>query len=339
VSLRTARRWVTETSLIAARSAAPLIPSMFLRVGEGLIAAAGPHAPRLAAIVRGNMTAAGVYDREVFRGYFRHVGRHLSNAMRMLGAPSRPEEVAAMAREQIDVDESIRHLRDAVGAGRGAVVAAPHVCNYVLTLVRLRMEIPIWVYLRWSKNERKRRLKQAWCEAAGLPVIVEPPDAANPTARAAACVAALQQGKALVMTPDIAQKDKDRGIGVEVLGHRAMLPTGPASIAMLAEAPIVSVFGRTDGPRHTITAMPGIGVPSVSRADGGRREALRRALQVWADGFTSFVRQSPAAWFLWADSRWTRVFRGDARFGGPVLGRTREGRSVAMTEALPEFQR
>lgn len=285
---------------------------------ERFMAAAGHRLPVIGALVRSNLEAAGLYSREIRRAYFAQVGVHLANSLRILKFRSRPERVAELARAQIGIDASVSHLREALAMGRGAIVAAPHVCNYVLTLVRLNQETPITVYLRWSHDERKREMKLAWCRASGLPVILEAPDAANPTARAAACVEALRGGAALVMTPDIAQKDSDKGVPVRMLRRQPCLPSGPASIAMLADAPIVPVFGRLEGHRHIITARAPIMVEHLSRAEGGRRMALHRAMQRWADGFSEFLEAFPPAWFLWADSRWTRVFRGDSRYQGEL---------------------
>lgn len=303
---------------------------------ERFMAIVGGRLPVLGAHVRANLRAAGLFTPDVHKAYFEQVGVHLANALRILKFQSRPERVSELARAQIAVDASITQLRDALAAGRGAIVAAPHVCNYVLTLVRLNQEIPITVYLRWSSDERKRELKHAWCRAAGLPVILEAPDAANPAARAAACVEALHYGAALVMTPDIAQKDSDKGVPVRLLGRKPCLPSGPASIAMLAEAPIVPVFGRLEGRRHVITVAPPIFVQSLSRAEGGRRMALHRAMQIWADGFAEFLAAFPQAWFLWADSRWTRVFGGDIRYLGELPGPSEGGSPATSSQSALE---
>lgn len=314
--MRRARRFFTEKSLTAARAVTPFLPDSSIRTMQWFLSRGAAHAPVLRQLVKSNMQSAGVWRVGLASAYFDQVANHLASALRMLRFENRPAEAAELVREQIDVDSSIDHLRAVLHNGKGAVVAAPHVCNYVLTLARLNMEVPICVYLRWSKNERKRDLKHAWCRAAGLPVILEPPDHANPASRAAACVDALRDGRALVMTPDIAQKDDDKGLPVRLLKGQAILPAGPAAIAMLAEVPIVPVFGMLQGRQHVICAHEPITVRSRTRAEGGRFAATQEAMQHWADHFDSFVRRWPEAWFLWADSRWTRVFQHDPRFGG-----------------------
>ncbi|MBN2563861.1 MAG: hypothetical protein JXQ75_23345 [Phycisphaerae bacterium] len=338
MSLRAGRRWLTAKASYGARAMAPIVPRWAIDVAEWWMRRTGPTWPVLARIVRENMRSAGVYDRDVFRDYFAQVALHLSNAMRIFRLARRDGAVAGLAREHVDVDGSVSHIHQALERGRGAIVVPAHVCDYVLTLARLNQEVPVRVYLRWSDDEHNREMKRNWCEATGLGVILEPASAADPASRAAACVEALRGGTVLVMTPDIAQKS-NKGVAVQLLGREVYLPTGPASIAMLAEAPLVPVFGRlvrgaphlARGVRahgscspptsrlgafekHVIYANEPIFVEALSRAEGGRRTAIRRAMQSWADRFEAFLRECPQAWFLWGDSRWRRVFLADPRY-------------------------
>ena len=318
MTFRSFRRWIATETLAAGRSLAPFLPASAIAATEWAVGGISAHLPVMASLVARNMRSAGVYNEACFRAYFAQVALHLANSARIFKWAENRERLAHLIRSQVQLDPSVGHLREVLAAGKGAVVAAPHVCNYVFTLARLNMEVPLAVYLRWSPNQHKIRMKRQWCEAVGLPVILEPPDQANPTSRAAACVDALRSGRALVMTPDIAQKDRDKGVGVQILGHSACLPAGPASIAMLAEAPIVPVFGRVSGKMHTIYASAPLLVSPRTRAEGGRNAALREVMQVWADQFTAFARACPQAWFLWGDSRWTRVFRGDPRYAATL---------------------
>lgn len=315
--LRELRRWLTTTAKHTGLALVPRVSPRWLDRLERAVARAGPVTPVLAHQVMTNMRAAGVYSKQTIDGHFQQVARHLLNAVRIFRAQFEPQWVGNLARREVAVDESVIALRSSLAAGRGAVIAPPHVCNYVLTVVRLSQEIPVAVYLRWSKDERKRAIKEAWCKAAGLEVILEPANAADPTSRAAACVDVLRAGKALVMTPDIVQK-AGRGTRVTLFGRQVDLPSGPASIAMLAETPLVPIFGRVRDHVHTIVAKPALRVESLSRAQGGRSAAMRAVMQVWADQFAEFLRDDPATWFLWADSRWTRFFHGDPRYSTPV---------------------
>lgn len=314
-ALRNTRRWITANTVHTACRLAPGLPFPVANALQGILERGGPLMPVLARIVERNMRAAGVYDRAVFRGYFREVARHLANGLRIFKLHARPEAVVGLARREVDVDATIAIAHEAMQQGRGAILAPAHNCNYLISLTRLRQDLPFWVYLRWSADQRKLDLKRRWCRAAGLDVIIEPPNVGNPAARAALCVDALREGRLLIMTPDIAQKSSE-GVEVQWLDRRAYLPTGPASLAMLAEVPIIPLFGYERAGTYVVYLEEPIAVPSLSRAEGGRKEAVRRAMQTWADGFSKFIRNSPQAWFLWGDSRWTRVLEGDPRYGG-----------------------
>jgi len=259
------------------------------------------------------MRAAGVYSDDAFRAYFEQVAQHLANAVRIFRLRGRAGAVDHMALDQIDLDETMQHLKDAASSGRGVLLAPAHTVNFVLTLTRVNQEIPVCVFLRWSRDARKLRLKQEWCEAAGLKVVMEPASSLSATNRAAVCVDALRGGAVLAIAPDVAQK-AGRGAAVDVFGRRAYLPTGAAGIAQLAESPIVPLFGRLEGGRQVLYAEPPITVERLRREAGGRKAALQQAIQKWATLFEGFVRRCPAAWFLWGDNRWTRVFQGDPKY-------------------------
>jgi lauroyl/myristoyl acyltransferase len=299
------------------QAVSPALPLSLINVIEWSLGRITPSLPVLAKMARDNMRAAGVYDASHVREYFHQAALHFANGLRVFRLAHKRDRVLQLARDQIDLDPSFDKLRELHARGQGAVLAPAHTCNYVLTLARLNLDVPICVYLRWSKHQQRVEMKRKWCEATGLQVIMEPPSSANPTARAALCVEALREGKILAMTPDLAQKEPE-GIGVQAFGRRLFLPTGPASIAMLAEVPMIPVFGRLSGDRQVLYSTDPIGVVSLSRAEGGRKAGIQRAMQTWTDQFASFIREFPAAWFLWCDSRWTRVFRDDPEYAQPI---------------------
>lgn len=314
---RPLRQSLARRLSFTATALAPRLPDGAARAAERVIRAAAPHLPVLAAMVEKNMRSAGFPARETARAYFAQMAHHFATALRIFRAADNPLAVARLAQSEIDVEPSITELATLLRGAGGLVIAPPHVCNYLLTLVRLNQVVPLSVYLRWSKDERRRAMKERWCRAAGLQVILEPPSAADPTSRAMACVESVREGRALVMTPDLAMK-AEQGIGVSVLGRRVFLPSGPASIAMLAGVPLIPVFGRFKDGRHQIYAAESVRVPMLKRADGGRQVALQWATQRWADAFETFLLASPHAWFFWGDKHWTRAFSGDERYVQPL---------------------
>lgn len=284
--------------------------------------------PVLSRVVEQNMRAAGVYNRSVFRAHFDQVARHLLNGLRIRRLHRYDGAVAMLARREVELDPSVALIQEMTENGRGALLTPAHCCNYLVSLARLRQNIPVHIYLRWSRDQWKVDMKRQWCEAAGLDVIIEPPSAVNPAARAAVCVDALREGKILAITPDIAQKASE-GTPVRWLNRQAYLPTGPASLAMLAEVPMIPLFARYRSETQVLYFEEPIMVDFLTRNEGGRPEAIRRAMQKWSDGFSNFIRNTPEAWFLWGDSRWTRVLRGDPKYAGET---------DACTEAVNQIQ-
>lgn len=340
------RRWLTAGATRATWKLAPIVPATAIDVLEHVLGRIGPRLPVLARMVETNMRAAGVYDRAAFDEYFRQVALHLANAARIFrNRRGGGAAISEIAQREIVPDATIEYAHHAAKQGRGAIIVPAHACNFLISLARLGQDLPICIFLRWSKDRHRLDMKRQWCEAAGLEVIVEPQNATDPTSRAAACIDAVREGKLLVITPDIAQRRTD-GVPVQWLGRTAYLPAGPAALAMLAEVPMIPLFAKlgtasgdttppcgtgyqpvrasTDRPIHIPTFENPITVERLSRAEGGRKEAIRRAMQTWADGFARFIRDCPQAWLLWGDSRWTRVFRGDLKYAGEAGESTAE---------------
>lgn len=333
---RNLRRWLTAGAAHATWKMAPIAPRVAIDAVERILGRIGPTLPVIARIVKTNMQTAGVYDRTVFNEYFRQVALHLANATRIFRNRRQSGAVDQIAQREIIPDDTIEYARQAANQGRGAIIVPAHACNFLISLARLGQDLPICIFLRWSKDRHRLEMKRQWCQTAGLDVIVEPENATDPTSRAAACIDAVRAGKLLVITPDIAQRDTE-GVPVQWLGRKVYLPAGPAALAMLAEVPMIPLFAKlsaassdtahrdtrsrparaaTGRPIHVPTFGKPIIVDRLSREEGGRKEAIRRAMQTWADGFDRFIRECPPAWLLWGDSRWTRVFRGDPRYAG-----------------------
>ena len=318
ISLRDARKRLTAGVMRAAYRAAPALPSRAIDALQRGLSRYGWRLPVLSRIVASNMRAAGVYDETVLRAYFDQIALHLANGVRIFRSAQQPEVISQLARDQIELDASVAALGRQLGSGQGMVIAPAHMCNYLLALVRLNERMPVCVYLRWSPDRQRIEMKRTWCRAGGLQVILEPASASDPTSRAMACVEAVRNGAALLMTPDLVQKPS-AGVEVDLLGRRMYLPTGPASIAMLAEVPLVPLFGRRVEGKQMLTVREPLRVQSFTRADGGRRAGIRQAMQTWADHFDDFVRHCPELWFFWGDKRWTRVFQNDPRYTSALV--------------------
>ncbi len=340
--LRTFRRHVTASLSNAALRAAPLVPESLVQAAQGVISGVGARSPMLARLVADNMRAVGLYSPEVHRDYFRRVAEHLAAAMHIFrhvppaDTPAGRPMAAGLARvvhQQIKLGDSVEVLRRALEGGQGAIIVGAHVTNFLLILARLNEEIPLTVYLRHSRDPRKLEAKQRWCRATGLSFIAEPASSADPTRRAATLADALAAGRVLVITPDLPQKDGD-GVAVRFLDRIVHFPNGPAAMSLLTGAPLVSATGRPEGRATRLVLEGPLSAEVSAKGRGWRQAAIAERMQWFADRFAAYLQANPSLWFLWADNRWTRVFRGDPRFATPIDASSTSARATRVAEAV-----
>jgi lauroyl/myristoyl acyltransferase len=265
----------------------------------------GHHLPILGRNVADNMRALGVYSAAAQREYFAQVGAHLGGVLQAL----RGAGLACIVAERIALDGSVSRLRETLRSDQGAVIVGPHIVNYLLNLCRLNQELPLTVYLRHSKDARRRAAKQRWYEASGVGWVSEAADANGPLGRLGRLAAALRAGRVLFITPDLPRKRGD-GTAVRFFGREIYLPAGAAALALRSGAPLFMLSAEADGPGQRL--MLHGPYEDVGGADG-RKAAIQRCLQWFADGLEHFLRAQTPLWYLWGDKRWTRVLRGDPR--------------------------
>ena len=326
--LREARKWLTGRVDDLAVSCAPWLSARSLdRVGP-LIAWCGPRLPVLGRLAAQNMSSAGLYSPQIHRDYFANVGAHLAGALQALRCAGRSQQgpqsdLKNLAENCIQLDDSVQALAEAAGRGRGAILVGPHISNYLLNLTRLNQAVPLTIYLRHSKDSSRQQAKQRWYRASGVSWISEPAGQNGPLGRLGQMSAVLRAGRVLFITPDLAKK-RGEGVAVRLLGREVYLPAGAAALAARTGAPLFALHARKEhrvqklfvrGPFNLDSSLLRSRDPSQA---GRRTPALIAAGMQWfADEFERFLREQPALWYLWADKRWTRVFRGDPRYVGP----------------------
>lgn len=336
--LQRVRRWITAQVRRAAVSTAPrLSPGAIERLGQ-IVARGGPYAPIVARQIAGNMRAAGVYSPAVLREHFRRLGEHFAGALYVQrcaaddpdrrGTPAADEATAgrtaehraafeALIEQRFTLGESLGPLRNAAAAGRGVIVVCPHMTDFLLNVARLNRILPVTAYLRHGKDPVRQEAKQRWYRASGVEWISEPADVGGPLGRIGLMTTALSRGRALFITPDLPQK-RDTGVAVAFCGREVYLPGGAALLALRSGAPLFLLTAERDGQRQRLVASRAYEPPAALRGREHRRAVMQDIMQWFARGFESFVRTQPALWYLWGDKRWTRVFRGDPRYAGPL---------------------
>jgi phosphatidylinositol dimannoside acyltransferase len=187
------------------------------------------------------------------------------------------------------MEEGLEHLRAAVAAGKGAIVALPHVGSWEwggyflalegmpMTAVVERLEPP--QLFEWFVNQRA---------SMGLTAVPlgEGSSAALIRALKANRLAGLVSDRDMVGT----------GVEVEFFGEKTTLPGGAATLAFRTGAPLVPVVVYSGpGTWHTGVVHP----PLDTSRRGTLREDVARVTQDLATLFEADIRRRPEQWHLY----------------------------------------
>ena len=191
----------------------------------------------------------------------------------------------------IDADtdvEGYEHISVPQSAGRGVILALPHLGNWDaagawlsgrghrLTVVAEPLE-PAELF-EWFAAERR---------ALGMDVVALGPGAAGEMLRA------LADGHitALVCDRDLTGD----GVSVDLFGEPTTIPGGPAVLAMRTGAPILPVgIYFLPGARHLIRILP----PVPAERRGSLRDDVRRVTQDLAQRFEELISAAPDQWLM-----------------------------------------
>jgi KDO2-lipid IV(A) lauroyltransferase len=185
--------------------------------------------------------------------------------------------------------EGFEHILDGLAAGKGVVLALPHLGGYDFAAGWFAGRVgraPAVVVEPVEPRElfdwfvRVRR-------DAGMEVIALGPDAGQAVARTlrANSVVCLMADRDIV----------GDGVEVEFFGERTTLPAGPALLALRSGAPLIPmvVYFRPHG-HHVARIGPPVPVERVGRL----RDDVARITQVVAQRFEEFIRVEPTQWHV-----------------------------------------
>lgn len=212
---------------------------------------------------------------------FENYGRYWYDVFRL---PSEsPEQVLARLRA-----EGYERLVAALEAGRGAILALPHVGGWdfagawvvaqglPLTVVVEPVDPP--ELFAWFAEQRR---------ALGMEIVPVGPGAGSHVARA------LQENHVVALVCD--RDLTGDGVDVEFFGERTTMPGGPALLALRSGAPILpaAVYFRPERMHAGVVQEP-----VVAERAGRLRDDVTRITQVLAHRFETLVRSEPEQWFL-----------------------------------------
>lgn len=203
-----------------------------------------------------------------------------------------PRRSARWLRRHVQL-EGEQHLREAMAAGGGAILAVPHLGSWEMA----GMLGPMFGYRIVSLVARQRnwlvdRLIIRWRGQRGLAVVPRGGMAARRILRE------LARGAVLALPVDL--RSPNRGVRVNFLGREADLAEGLGFFAVASGVPVMPcAVWRTSRFCHTVKIWPPI------RCSGQlpRRNSAQQLLQSVLDVLTPVIRERPEQYF-WYNRRW-----------------------------------
>jgi KDO2-lipid IV(A) lauroyltransferase len=210
----------------------------------------------------------------VARRAFQNYGRMLMDFL-LLGSLT-PEEL--VRRMTIDGRE---HLEAALARGRGAIMAVPHMGSWDMAgSYAGALGYPISAVAErfpGSLNEAVVRTRRRF----GLNVIMLGRSAVR------AITEALKDNHIVALLCDLEQGP---GLDVRFFGRRAVVPGGPAAIALKTGAPLIPAYQYATSPGHHHVHID----PPLPIGDGETKETL---MQRVVDRLEGFIQERPEQWY------------------------------------------
>jgi lauroyl/myristoyl acyltransferase len=183
-----------------------------------------------------------------------------------------------------------QHLQDAVGDGRGVLLATAHTAGWetVGPLLSRDHALRVMIAEEAERDTGARAIQDGARKAHGLLVVHvgDDPLSALPLAKH------LREGGAVALQIDRVPS-RLRSRAVTLFGASSRVPEGPLRLAMLTGAPIVPVFAaRTGHRRYEIVVHAPIRIARTAAV-----AELDAAAQQLADAMQGFVRAHPTQWF------------------------------------------
>lgn len=271
--------WGTVRKLpepVAVRLGRTIADLAWKRRGEGVLRLEGNYArvvpdagpERLAELSRAGMRSYLRYWMESFR----------------LPAWS-PERVAA----GVDVKD-LHHVTDGMAAGKGVIVALPHLANWDLAgaWVTTKLGIPFTTVAERLKPETLYDRFVAYREGLGMEVL--------PHSGGAAFGILARRLRAGGLVCLVADRDLSAsGVEVDFFGETARMPAGPALLAQQTGARLLPVtLWYDDSPVMRGRIHPPVEAPGP----GTRREKASVMTQALADAFATGIADHPEDWHM-----------------------------------------
>jgi KDO2-lipid IV(A) lauroyltransferase len=187
--------------------------------------------------------------------------------------------------------EGIEHIDRAMAAGRGLILALPHMGNWdVAAIWLIKHGVPFTTVAERLRPESLYNRFVAFREGIGMRVVAL---TGGPRPAAEILAARLRKGECVCL---VADRDLSRsGVNVEFFGATARMPAGPALLAATTGATLlpVGLWFTDDGGwgQH-------IGAPVDLLEQHRMRERVATGTQTLANAFAAHIAAHPSDWHM-----------------------------------------
>jgi KDO2-lipid IV(A) lauroyltransferase len=186
--------------------------------------------------------------------------------------------------------EGLHHLTDGLAAGKGVVIALPHMANWDLAgaWVTTKLETPFTTVAERLKPETLYDRFVAYRESLGMEVLPHSGGTAFGT-----LARRLRDGGLVCL---VAERDlSSSGVEVRFFGEATRIPAGPALLAQQTGALLLPVtLWYDDSPVMQGRVHPPVEVPE----SGTRAEKTSVMAQALADAFATGIADHPEDWHM-----------------------------------------
>ncbi|EDY58457.1 MULTISPECIES: phosphatidylinositol mannoside acyltransferase [Streptomyces] len=186
--------------------------------------------------------------------------------------------------------KGLHHLTDGLAAGKGVILALPHMANWDLAgaWVTTKLETPFTTVAERLKPETLYDRFVAYREGLGMEVLPHSGGSAFGT-----LARRLRDGGLVCL---VAERDlSSSGVEVRFFGEATRIPAGPALLAQQTGALLLPVtLWYDDSPVMRGRVHPPVGVPET----GTRAEKTSVMAQALADAFATGIADHPEDWHM-----------------------------------------
>ncbi|GAA0687297.1 phosphatidylinositol mannoside acyltransferase [Kitasatospora atroaurantiaca] len=201
-----------------------------------------------------------------------------------------PTWSSARLAENVQV-KGLEQLQEAMEAGRGAVIALPHMGNWDLAgaWVATHVGYPFTTVAERLKPESLFDRFVAYREGLGMEVL---PLTGSDVSVIGTLARRLRSGRLVCLVGD--RDLSEAGIPVDFFGEATRMPAGPAALAVRTGAALLPVTLWYDGPVMRAVIHPEVLPPE----DGDQRTKTAAMVQAMADVWADGIREHPEDWHM-----------------------------------------